>query len=227
MLLVATWLQAATSGQGRAFGPGNVPYVLVTTGTLAVALWGLWRMRPWAFWALPAAMVLDDAVVWAMGELRPGVGGADRGGAPGPAAPPTGHRVALSAPRGRAPSGRGVDVAPPRWEALGPMPAAFAVTSLHKRFRTRFGRTESVALDGVDLQVPRGEAFGLIGPNGAGKTTFIKCLLGIAHPDSGAVELLGGRPEDPRSRARVGYSRSASPCLGRGLHAPSWRAWPG
>src|SRR5215472_16198592 len=85
------------------------------------------------------------------------------------------------------------------------MPAAFAVTSLHKRFRTRFGRTESVALDGVDLEVPRGEAFGLIGPNGAGKTTFIKCLLGISHPDSGSVELLGGRPQDPRSRARVGY----------------------
>jgi ABC-2 type transport system ATP-binding protein len=85
------------------------------------------------------------------------------------------------------------------------MPAAFAVTSLHKRFRTRFGRSESVALDGLDLEVPQGEAFGLIGPNGAGKTTFIKCLLGIAHPDSGRVELLGGKPEDPRSRARVGY----------------------
>ena len=85
------------------------------------------------------------------------------------------------------------------------MPAAFAVTALQKRFRTRFGRTEAVALDGVELEVPRGEAFGLIGPNGAGKTTFIKCLLGIAHPDAGAVELLGGRPEDPRSMARVGY----------------------
>ena len=85
------------------------------------------------------------------------------------------------------------------------MSAAFAVTSLHKHFRTRFGRAESVALDGVDLEVPRGEAFGLLGPNGAGKTTFIKCLLGISHPDSGEVVLLGGRPEDPRTRARVGY----------------------
>jgi ABC-2 type transport system ATP-binding protein len=85
------------------------------------------------------------------------------------------------------------------------MSAALAVASLHKRFRTRFGRTEAVALDGVDLEVPRGEAFGLIGPNGAGKTTFIKCLLGIAHPDSGDIALLGGRPGDPRSRARVGY----------------------
>ena len=73
LLLLATWLHAATSGQGRAFGPGYLPYVLVTTGTLALSLAGLWRMRPWAFWALPAALLLDDAVVWAMGELRPGV----------------------------------------------------------------------------------------------------------------------------------------------------------
>ena len=73
LLLLATWLHALTSGQGRAFGPGYVPYVVVTTGTLALALGGLWRMRPWGFWALPAAMALDDAVVWAMGELRPGV----------------------------------------------------------------------------------------------------------------------------------------------------------
>jgi hypothetical protein len=73
LLLVATWLHAATSGQGRAFGPGYVPYVIGTTGTLTIALCGLWRMRPWAFWALPAAMALDDIVVWAMGELQPGV----------------------------------------------------------------------------------------------------------------------------------------------------------
>jgi hypothetical protein len=73
LLLLATWLHAATSGQGRAFGPGYVPYVLVTTGSLALALWGLWWMRPWAFWALPVAMILDDAVVFAMGELRPAV----------------------------------------------------------------------------------------------------------------------------------------------------------
>jgi len=73
LLLVATWLHAATSGQGRAFGPGYVPYVLVTTGSLAFALWGLWRIRPWAFWALPLAMAVDDAIVWAMGELALGV----------------------------------------------------------------------------------------------------------------------------------------------------------
>jgi hypothetical protein len=73
LLLAGTWLHAANGSQARAFGPGYLPYLLVTTGTLAVALLGLWRMRPWAFWALPLSLLLDDAVVWAMGELLPGV----------------------------------------------------------------------------------------------------------------------------------------------------------
>jgi hypothetical protein len=73
LLLAATWLRAASSGASRAFGPGYLPYLFATTGTLAVALIGLWRMRRWGFWALPAALLLDDAVVGAMGELRPGV----------------------------------------------------------------------------------------------------------------------------------------------------------
>jgi ABC-2 type transport system ATP-binding protein len=57
----------------------------------------------------------------------------------------------------------------------------------------------------VDLAVPRGTAFGLIGPNGAGKTTFVKALLGIVRASAGEVRLLGGDPDDPRVRARVGY----------------------
>ena len=73
LLLVVAWAHAATGGQARVFGPGYVPYLVVTTGTLALALWGLWRMRPWGFWALPAALVLDDVVVGVMGELHPGV----------------------------------------------------------------------------------------------------------------------------------------------------------
>jgi ABC-2 type transport system ATP-binding protein len=85
------------------------------------------------------------------------------------------------------------------------MSAALAVSALQKRFRSGFRGPVIVALDGVDLDVPRGEAFGLIGPNGAGKTTFIKCLLGITHPDAGAIHLLDGSPQDPRMRARVGY----------------------
>ena len=73
LLLVGTWLHAARGSQARAFGPGYLPYLIVTTGALAVALLGLWWGKRWAFLALPAALALDDGVVAAMGELRWGV----------------------------------------------------------------------------------------------------------------------------------------------------------
>jgi ABC-2 type transport system ATP-binding protein len=53
----------------------------------------------------------------------------------------------------------------------------------------RFG--ERVALESIDLAVPRGTAFGFLGPNGAGKTTLIRLLLGLAKPSSGSFAVLG------------------------------------
>ncbi len=53
----------------------------------------------------------------------------------------------------------------------------------------RFG--DNVAVDGVELLVPRGCAFGYLGPNGAGKTTLIRVLLGLTHADAGTMSLLG------------------------------------
>ncbi|BCJ35350.1 ABC transporter [Actinocatenispora thailandica] len=50
---------------------------------------------------------------------------------------------------------------------------------------------EVIALDGVDLDVPAGQVHGLVGPNGAGKTTLLGLLLGLAAPDSGALQILG------------------------------------
>jgi ABC-2 type transport system ATP-binding protein len=50
---------------------------------------------------------------------------------------------------------------------------------------------EKPAVDGLDLEVPRGCFFGFLGPNGAGKTTTIRMLMGIAPPTSGSIELLG------------------------------------
>jgi ABC-2 type transport system ATP-binding protein len=47
------------------------------------------------------------------------------------------------------------------------------------------------AVDGLDLEVPRGECFGLLGPNGAGKTTTIEMCEGLTAPDQGTVEVLG------------------------------------
>jgi ABC-2 type transport system ATP-binding protein len=68
----------------------------------------------------------------------------------------------------------------------------------------RFGAT--VAVDGVELLVPRGSAFGYLGPNGAGKTTLIRTLLGLTKADGGTMSLLGVRVPAERSRAlaRVG-----------------------
>jgi ABC-2 type transport system ATP-binding protein len=66
----------------------------------------------------------------------------------------------------------------------------------------RFGNI--VALDGLDLEVRRGELLALLGPNGAGKTTAISLLLGLRQPDSGRVSLFGQPPTLPETRRRVG-----------------------
>jgi ABC-2 type transport system ATP-binding protein len=66
----------------------------------------------------------------------------------------------------------------------------------------RFGSL--LAVDDVDLEVRAGEVVGLLGANGAGKTTLIRMLLGLLHPSSGQVRLLGEAPSR-RTRARLGY----------------------
>lgn len=68
----------------------------------------------------------------------------------------------------------------------------------------RFGRVE--ALKGASADVPEGKVTALVGPNGSGKTTLMKCVLGLARPDSGQV-LLHGRPlgDDPLPRLGMGY----------------------
>jgi ABC-2 type transport system ATP-binding protein len=68
----------------------------------------------------------------------------------------------------------------------------------------RFG--ERVAVEDVDLAVPRGYAFGFLGPNGAGKTTLIRMLLGLTHASDGSMSLLGLPVPERRAEAlaRVG-----------------------
>jgi ABC-2 type transport system ATP-binding protein len=78
-------------------------------------------------------------------------------------------------------------------------PAAIETRGLRKTY----GRT--VALDGLDLRVERGEVFGLLGPNGAGKTTVVKLLLGLARPTSGRGEVLGRPLGDRTARRGIGY----------------------
>src|SRR4029077_8789028 len=73
----------------------------------------------------------------------------------------------------------------PSTTSSGALSPAVQTEGLSKRFGTR------VALDGVDLEVPRGVAFGFLGANGAGKTTLIRLLLGLAEPTAGTMRLLG------------------------------------
>ena len=58
--------------------------------------------------------------------------------------------------------------------------------------RKTYGSTH--ALDGLDLEVAKGEVHGFLGPNGAGKSTTIRVLLGLTRADSGTVTVLGGDP---------------------------------
>lgn len=69
----------------------------------------------------------------------------------------------------------------------------------------RFGKL--VAVDHLDLEIPRGEVFGLVGPDGAGKTTTLRILCGLADPDSGEATLAGHdvRQHPDRVKDSIGY----------------------
>jgi ABC-2 type transport system ATP-binding protein len=91
------------------------------------------------------------------------------------------------------------------------------MTAIHThRLSKRYGDT--LALDGLDLEVEAGEVYGYLGPNGAGKTTTIRLLLGLLRPSAGRAELFGiDAWRDPvAAHRRVAYV-SAEPHLWPGL----------
>ncbi len=98
----------------------------------------------------------------------------------------------------------------------------------------RYG--ESVAVDGLDLDIRRGEIFALLGPNGAGKTTTVEILEGFRRRDGGEVSVLGVDPNGagrdcgahwfaPISDPAAPPNVVAGDRPGRPSEAPSW-AWP-
>src|SRR5208283_2780593 len=78
-------------------------------------------------------------------------------------------------------------------------------SNLSKVYRDFWGRQKVRALKALDLEVRRGEVFGLLGPNGSGKTTTIKLLLGLLFPTSGEAFVFGQQAVDVRKNERIGY----------------------
>jgi ABC-2 type transport system ATP-binding protein len=77
--------------------------------------------------------------------------------------------------------------------------------NLSKVYRDFWGRSKKVALKPLDLEIRRGEIFGLLGPNGSGKTTTMKLLLGLIFPTSGEAIVFGKDATDVSKNDRIGY----------------------
>ncbi len=77
--------------------------------------------------------------------------------------------------------------------------------NLSKTYRDFWGRQKVRALKALDLEIYRGEIFGLLGPNGSGKTTTIKLLLGLLFPTSGQALVFDREASDVSKNERIGY----------------------
>jgi ABC-2 type transport system ATP-binding protein len=97
---------------------------------------------------------------------------------------------------------------------LAPVPEGADLAVRVRGLRRAYGDTKAV--DGVDLDVVRGEVLALLGPNGAGKTTTTEILEGYRHRDSGEVDVLGVDPAHATGawRSRIGIVLQSASDLG-------------
>ncbi|MCG8585773.1 MAG: ABC transporter ATP-binding protein, partial [Pirellulales bacterium] len=77
--------------------------------------------------------------------------------------------------------------------------------NLSKVYRDFWGRQKVRALKALDLEIYRGEIFGLLGPNGSGKSTTIKLILGLLFPTGGETLVFGKSATDVGKNERIGY----------------------
>jgi ABC-2 type transport system ATP-binding protein len=78
------------------------------------------------------------------------------------------------------------------------MQSAVRIENLRKTYG------ETIAVDGISLNISQGQIYGLLGPNGAGKTTTMRCVCTLTTPDSGVIEVAGAT-ESRAIRNRLGY----------------------
>ena len=110
-------------------------------------------------------------------------------------------------------------------------PSAEAEAVIETRGLTKRYRGGQLAVDGLDLTVPRGSVFGFLGPNGSGKTTTIRMLMGLIEPTSGTARVLGrpcrarpapcSRRSAPSSRARRSTASSPAATTSCGTTPPT------
>ncbi len=77
--------------------------------------------------------------------------------------------------------------------------------NLGKTYRDFWGRKKVAALKALDIEVRKGEIFGLLGPNGSGKSTTIKLIQGLLFPTSGRAFVFGKDARDVTKNERIGY----------------------
>ena len=82
---------------------------------------------------------------------------------------------------------------------------AVNLTGVTKVFPFPFQRRSVVAVSDLDLEVERGQVYGLLGPNGSGKSTTLKIILGLVAPTSGNAQIVGRDSEEVASRQSVGF----------------------
>ncbi|NBR69060.1 MAG: ABC transporter ATP-binding protein [Verrucomicrobia bacterium] len=85
------------------------------------------------------------------------------------------------------------------------MNLAVKTQGLRKEFALGWFRGRLLAVEGLDMEVRKGEVFGLLGPNGSGKSTAMKMILGLLRPTGGRAEVCGYRAGTIAARRQIGF----------------------
>lgn len=85
------------------------------------------------------------------------------------------------------------------------MNLAVKTQGLRKEFALGWFRGRLLAVEGLDMEVRKGEVFGLLGPNGSGKSTVMKMILGLLRPTGGRAEVCGFRAGTIAARRQIGF----------------------